>query len=84
MMTSILYTCGCGNTDKFAQDAFKILFPRAEIPPVQHQLVLPPTDDIAKIVQALKADKKRKFAYLFRYDDNHTETWDLIKGKQVF
>lgn len=83
MLNNILFTCGCGNTDKFAQDAFRILFPKEKVPFVQHTLGLPPTDDIAKIVHAIKQDKK-KFAYLFRYDDNHTEAWDLIKGKRVY
>lgn len=84
MLNNILFTCGCGNTDKFARDAFKMLFSGEEVPPVQHALGLPPTDDISRIAHALKADKKKKFAYLFRYDDNHTEAWDLNNGKRVY
>lgn len=80
-MNEIIVSCGCGNTDKFADTAYKLLFPGQSTPTISH---LPRLDDerANEVLQALKKDKK-KYAYLFRYDDNSFEAWDLIKGEQA-
>lgn len=31
-----IITCGCGDTDKFAESAFRIIFPNTPIPPITH------------------------------------------------
>lgn len=75
----IIYTCGCGDTDSFAKDAFRILFPHLPIPPLVSQK--PQNVEFAKWGRYLDAlnSSHDKFAYYI----TPTELWDLLKGVQV-
>lgn len=75
MVEEIIVTCGCGDTDKFAADAFKILFKDRPLPPISHEEGWLGNDRANQMVRALNKSKE-KFAYYF----NGEEVWDLLKG----
>lgn len=70
----LIVTCGCGDTDKFATDAFKILFPTKERPPLQHGFR--PEDSSISI----NVNDTKRYAY---YLHGGEEVWDLLKGVRV-
>lgn len=73
---NLIVTCGCGDTDAFAKDAFSIIFPSAPTPPIVSQ----PGDFgrwQAQVDALLKSGAK--FAYYLGDD----ELWDLKKGVRV-
>lgn len=74
-MTAIV-TCGCGDTEKFAIDAFKILFKDRPIPEVISQS--PQNVDFAKWAPYIKAAEKAGDKYAYYLTDE--EMWDLLKG----
>lgn len=80
MIEELLITCACQDTDKFVTDAFKILFPYKEMPPIHHGIGPMPTGSKFEIVPSL-LPKRGKFAeYFFVNEDGDLEVWDLIKG----
>lgn len=81
-MREIIYSCGCGDTDKFAADAYRILKLGDKTPQILHTRGQIEGVEIGVLDKALKlADEK--YAYYVRFDDNHTEIWDLLKGVRV-
>lgn len=75
-MQQAIFTCGCGDTDSFAKDAFHILFPD-RIPPIPTSQK-PNFPKWERYLQALNVSKD-KFAYYV----TPAELWDLLKGVQV-
>lgn len=82
MKRELLITCGCGDTDKFATDAFKILFPGIDMPPIRHGIGHKEPGIIVEYVNALmKSDAK--YAYYLKADSADLEAWDLLKGLRI-
>lgn len=81
MRTDIIYTCNCGDTDKFAKDAFRILFPNTDLPETV-QFATTRNSELNKYMNAIKSSHE-KFAYYVSYDDDTFEMWDLLKGVRV-
>lgn len=77
-----ILSCGCGDTDKFAKDAFKILFPLEEIPPIVHSMGIMKDKQLRDVVNAL-VEGKEKYAYYILVGSDQIQVWDLIKGKQI-
>lgn len=73
-----IITCGCGDTDKFAKDAFKLLFPKEDVPPITQT---PNFSEFGEWEIYPKAMAKAKQKYAFYITDD--ELWDLIKGVRV-
>lgn len=72
-------TCGCGDMDAFAKDAFKMLFKDRELPEI-----IPQNSkkvDFAKWAPYLEAAKKSQTKYAYYLTDN--ELWDLKKGVRI-
>lgn len=69
-----IVTCGCGDTDQFARDAFHLIFPKRPIPPIE---VADPSCSNKQVAALAKSEGK--YAYYF----GPTETWDLLKGVRV-
>lgn len=78
--TETILTCGCGDTDKFAKDAYSLLFPDSPAPALVHSMGIIRDKKLRDIVNGLT--KRKKYAYLLRYGDN-IEVWDLIKGVRI-
>lgn len=78
----MIFTCGCGDTDKFAQDAFKILFPNKEIPSIVHGISKKDPQIIREYATALVKGQE-KFAYYFGWDKTDLEAWNLLKGLRI-
>lgn len=75
----IIYSCGCGDTDSFAKDAFHILFPDQPVSLITSQKPQNPEfEKWNRYLQALDSSKD-KFAYYI----SETELWDLLKGVRV-
>lgn len=82
MIQELIVTCGCGDTDSFAKNAYKLLFKHSSAPAVYHTPINTPHPSLNQMAQALtKSDEK--FAYLFRWDDTDYEAWNLLSGKRV-
>lgn len=78
---SFIVSCDCGDTQKFALDAFRLLFPNAEPPElvsVETALATVAEPQWERQLQALQRTDQ-KFAYLFREE----EVWDLMKGVRI-
>lgn len=73
-----IFTCGCGDTDQFAKDAFRLIFPHKDMPPIRHS---PETINLKRYEMYPKAIAKseQKFAYYLSAEG----IWDLLKGVQV-
>lgn len=82
MVSKIILTCGCGNTDKFAVDAFNILFPKEKVPSVMHSLGVVRDDLLRTVVNGL-VEGKEKYAYFIWWTKGSVAVWDLIKGVQI-
>lgn len=76
---NVIVTCGCGDTDSFARDAFKIIFPGEPLPQLISQRAQ--IGEIAKWQEEIDAlfRADAKFAYYL----TDTEMWDLLKGVRV-
>lgn len=71
-----IVTCGCGDTESFAKDAFKILFKAEPLPPtVAHDT---PNLDLGRWAPYISAADKAKEKYAYYVSDK--EMWDLMKG----
>lgn len=77
-----IVTCGCGDTDEFSRDAFKLLFPRTPVPEITHDPNLLDNETARQMVRALKQDK-RKFSLYFTEEDGALIVYDLIKGERI-
>lgn len=77
-MKDFILTCGCGETDKFAATAFRLLFKEKPMPPINHSSGRLEGDQVNKMVEAL-GKSKEKFAYYF----SEEEIWDLLKGVRI-
>lgn len=81
-MNELLITCGCRDTDKFAADAFKILFPAIVMPPIRQGIGHKEPEIIKDYATALIRGKE-KFAYYFKWDSGDLEAWDLLRGVRI-
>lgn len=81
-MANEIVTCGCNDTDKFAKDAFKILFPDTDIPPLSQHQSISQNPEICEFVKALEKSNK-PYAYYFKEENDNIEAWDLLKGVRV-
>lgn len=79
---SILITCGCGDTDQFARDAYKLIFPGHPIPPIVSSLYalqqikgFPQSGTTYEQAKALLTSDA-KFAFFF----GDGQVYDLLKG----
>lgn len=63
----LIVTCGCGDTTQFAKDAFKIMFPKEELPKV---IESPDNEPYALLI-----DFKRYNG------DMKVKAYDLMKGQ---
>ena len=85
MIINEIYSCGCGNTDQFARDAFKLLFPYEPVPPIVH----PPHDynfaspSLQKVANAFTKSDKPFAIYCMMSEDGEGAIWDLLKGKRL-
>lgn len=77
-----ILTCGCGDTDKFAMDAFKLLFPLEEVPLVVHSMGVIRNKLLRTVVNGL-LDGKEKYAYFILASEKSVAVWDLLKGVQI-
>lgn len=77
-----IITCGCGETDKFANNAFRLLFGHDEPPIIKHNPVSFTDERIEQIISAL-LKSKNSYAYYFKHGDDVFEAWDLLKGVRV-
>lgn len=82
MESPLIITCGCGDTDAFAEDAYTLIFPKHPIPPIMtadraEEEVLHTSAAYQKVLALTHATEK--YAYLFQ--DGHI--WDLLTGVQV-
>lgn len=86
-MDPVIVTCGCGDTDSFAQDAFKLLFPKHPLPLIKNAEELVESAVPSSIArEQLKAlhKAKTKFAYYMKFDEeDNFECWDLLKGVRI-
>lgn len=78
----VIVTCGCSDTDKFAQDAFRILFSNKAMPSITHRVSHNEPQLLREYVNALTKNVE-KFAYYFSYDSSDIEAWDLLKGIRI-
>lgn len=91
-MNHFIVVCHCNLVPKNAYDAFELLFPGVERPPMyigreqiqtlaDHQIV---GSDVVQYLRAL-ARNKEPFASYFLLDeeDNIKQHWDLITGKRI-
>ncbi len=85
-MVSLIFeeiaTCGCGNTDDFAKDAYKLLFKKEGCPIIKHRSIYSPDERVRETVQALEKSYE-PYAYYFKHSDKVFEVWDLLKGVRV-
>lgn len=80
-MNQIILSCGCGNTDKFAKDAFRILFHTEKIPKIVKTMGIIKHKLLREVVSGLM-DGREKYAYYLSWDDD-VEVWDLLKGERI-
>lgn len=81
-MKELIYTCGCGDTDRFAKDAFKLLFPTEKMPTISHNLGIINDSDLRKVINGL-AKNTQKYAYYILQIDGRISVWDLLEGVQI-
>lgn len=82
---NVLITCGCGDTDQFARDAYELLRPGHPMPPLvsslyaYHQVKGVPTS--GKVYQLARAalSSDEKYAYFF----GDGQVYDLLKGVRI-
>lgn len=80
----IIYSCGCGETDAFIKDAWKILFPAEELPPIRTvEEVVAPTSWSSVSRRQVEALKKAKEKFAIYVDTETDELWDLLKGVRL-
>lgn len=75
----VIYSCECADTEAFAKDAFRVLFPGQDLPKV-----IPQNGDFSGFEEWLpyiQAAQKAKEKYAYYLTD--TEMWDLLKGVRV-
>ena len=82
MKNSTILTCGCGDTDKFAEDAFKILFPGQRTPNIVHSMGIIDNKLLRTVVNGL-ITANEKYAYFLQWYEQSVEVWDLLKGVQI-
>lgn len=80
-MREFIVTCGCGETDEFAKNAFRLLFPNTDCPKIIRMASISRNPKILEFVKALEKSGKA-YAYYFKEDDE-LEVWDLMKGVRV-
>lgn len=86
-MKRLVLTCSCHNMDKRATEAFSVLFPNEQMPPI-----IKGRDRIYKLAKELGNDHilavsklSGKFAYYVELNDNNviTREYNLITGVRV-
>lgn len=86
-MKRVVLTCSCFNMAKKATEAFSVLFPNEQMPPITKG-----RDRIYKLAKELGNDHilavsklSGKFAYYVELDDNNviTKEYNLITGVRV-
>lgn len=75
-------TCGCGDTDEFAKNAYRLLFESDDYPVIKHNSSNVSNDRVREMLLALK--KQHQYAYYFEYNsETILQAWDLLKGVRV-
>lgn len=86
-MKRYVLTCSCHNMDKRATEAFSVLFPSEEIPPITKG-----RDRIYKLGKQLSSSHilaisklSGRFSYYVELDDNNiiTKEYNLITGARI-
>lgn len=89
-MKAIIH-CACGDMDRFSRDAFHILYPDDELPPVYGgpQKIIDfantlPENNFSKYLKSIYRNRSR-FAYYFEVDDdgNVIKQINLKSGSRV-
>ena len=80
-MSKYIVTCGCGDTDEFAKNAFRLLFPDDDCPNISRGGIITTEPKFSEMVLALERAKK-PYAHYFK-DDKPIEAWDFLKGARV-
>lgn len=85
-MNDVVITCGCGNTNEFAKDAFKLLFPNQKFPILLFSKVSISMfadgqgKEVKKYFNAI-IDTDDKYAYYAKIENGKIiELWNLLKG----
>lgn len=84
-MANYIVSCGCGETDQFAQDAYRLLFPKHPMPPLVSSLYaynqLKGVPHEGKTYELAKAAliSNGKYAYFF----GDGQIYDLLKGVRI-
>lgn len=73
-----ILACDCGDTQTFAKDAFKLLFPGEKLPPITQTPDFCEFGEWGKYLGAI-LKSEQKYAYYVAEDG----LWDLLKGVQV-
>lgn len=91
-MNKAIMCCKCGQTPKYSEDSYKILFPKEKVPDIYAGDVkisdllqkLKPSTNIYIYVRSLIRTKD-KFSYYMAWNNDGTivEQWDLLKGRRV-
>lgn len=79
---SRILTCGCSDTDKFAKEAFKLLFPDEKLPSIVHSMGIMRNETLRTVVNGL-TEGNEKYAYYLTWTNDNVSAWDLIKGVQI-
>lgn len=81
---NVLVTCGCGDTDQFARDAYKLIFPGHPMPPVVSSLYalgkvkdFPTSGTLYEQAKALLTSDAK---YAFYFGDG--QVYDLLTGER--
>lgn len=88
-MKRVIVACRCGDTDDFAKDAYRLLFPNTEMPQflsgsteVGNLYSALPNNTMSDHLLALLRSNK-KYARYMEYDDDLIAEWDLLTGQRL-
>lgn len=90
-MNGIILTCKCGDTPKFAEESFHLLFPDLPTPkPVSGSAISTVADSLsakseaARYIRGLIANKERYAIYLsWDLDGNILSAYNLLTGRKM-
>lgn len=84
-MANVIVSCGCNDTDQFAKDAYRLLFPEHPLPPIvsslyaYNQVKGVPTS--GKVYELAKAALLSDATYAYFFGDG--QVYDLLKGVRI-
>lgn len=89
-MSGYIVACKCSGVAEQAQMAFKIAFPRKEVPEIfkgesriRYLAGLHPGTDLSKYLLAIAKKNGRYAYYMEETDGGVSMNYDLLKGKRV-